>query len=475
MKGEGKGLRPWVYVASSEGTFRTLHRWSGPLLVVFFLSLPWWRWGGERLLHVDIPARRMEFFGLIFGATDTLLLFVLAITAALGLGLMTAVAGRLWCGWLCPQTVFLETMIRPIEAWLEGDRGARMRLDAGPWNATRWRKKLVKWFIFGAVSLVLSMTFVSFFSDPWALFSGRASVTAYAFVAFFTFVLAFDLFWFREQFCNYLCPYARIQGVLTDRHSWVIAYDEKRGEPRLQRGDRSGHAEVMQRGGCVDCNRCVTVCPQGIDIREGFQLECIACGHCIDACTAVMERNGKATLVHYTSEARMAGKPARPWRPRPLLYGGLMVLLLGLGAFHMADRGAADATITRARGGEATWSADGREMNRYDVHLWNHGRTETHFVLSLRDWPEAEIAAPGGQLSLQPGDHRVVPVFVLAPPDDARARAHTFSFVAAAGETRIQRQATFLRPAQPRTEGPESPVNPPLEAGDEEPYTRSSP
>ena len=447
MLGEGKGLRPWVYYASSKGPFRTLHQWTGPLLIAFFLSLPWLQVGGERLLRIDILGRRLDLLGMTFGATDTRFLLVIVLTAALGLGLLTALAGRLWCGWLCPQTVFLEGLIRPIEAWLEGDRGARMRLDKAPWSLSKALRKGAKWSLFIGIAFLLSMTFVAVFSDPWRLWSAQAGPAAYAFVLGFTFLLAFDLGWFREQFCNYLCPYARIQGVLTDEHSWVIAYDTKRGEPRLRREGTTKPA-VLARGGCVDCTRCVTVCPQGIDIREGFQLECIACGHCIDACSEVMGKHGFPSLVTYTTEARQRGEKARTLRVRPMAYVLLITGILGFGLAQFAARGDIEARFSRGRGGEVGYAADGREQNRFQVHLWNHGAEATAFTLHITDWPEAQLVAPAAQLVMDAGAHRSVPVFVLVPAEGDHPALHDFHVEVRAGSHVIERAATFMRPSR---------------------------
>jgi len=439
-------LREKVYYGWSTGKFRRLHQWSGPPLIAFFLAIPWLTLGGERFLRIDILARRLDLMGFTFGATDTRFILVIALTLALSLGLLAAVAGRIWCGWLCPQTVFLEGIIRPIERWIEGERGERMRRDRAPLTTSTVLMKTLKNGIFALTSLVLALTFVSVFGEPVALWTGKASVTAYAFVAGFTLIVAVDLIWFRELFCNNLCPYARIQSVLMDEHSWVIAYDRSRGEPRLVRKSDNAR-EVIDRGGCIDCNRCVTVCPQAIDIRNGLQIECIGCGHCIDACTEVLGRHGHPTLISYTTEAVSKGETPHTLRARPVAYAVMIAIVLGLGLTALISRGAIDARFTPGRHTEPSLAQDGREQNHFDVHLWNHSRTQQTFRLSIDDWDDATIAVPATRLVVPAGEHSVVPLFVLVPPEAPHPRVHTFTFVAEAGDTVVRREANFIRPA----------------------------
>ena len=275
------GARRWVVPLASRGRFSSWHRRTAAVLFAILLVGPWLTWGGEPLVRFDVPARRVHLLGQLFQASDGVLLMLAALLAAFGLFFFTTIFGRLWCGYACPQSVFMINLVFPVEEWIEGPRGVRAARDRGPWTLGRAWRKLAKWSVLLVLAGVISASFMGFFQPAAEVWTGRASGTTYGVVGFFTFLWFWDFAWYREQTCNVVCPYARFQSALVDDESLVISYDAPRGEPR-------GRA-AKARGGCIDCDRCVAVCPQGIDIRDGFQLECIACGKCIDACTDVID------------------------------------------------------------------------------------------------------------------------------------------------------------------------------------------
>jgi cytochrome c oxidase accessory protein FixG len=449
MIGDGHGKRPWVYQASSTGFFRSVHRYSGAVLLAIFFATPWIRLGGLPVFLMDLPGRRVFLLGETFTALDTRFLLVAGLLASIGLGLFTAIAGRIWCGYLCPQTVFLEEIIRRIETWVEGDRGARRKLDMEPWTRSKATKKAVKWSLFVLVCVVLAMNTMAYFIEASVLWSFQAPTVTYTLVAILAGLLYFDLAWFREQFCNYLCPYARVQGVLTDIHSLTIGYDTRRGEPRLGTAGVKKQ-DVFGRGGCVDCNKCVAVCPQGIDIRDGFQLECIACGHCIDACTSVMAKFEVPSLIQYTTEARLRDLKEARNRVRPWVYAGIMAAVASAGLFFFFTRETYDARIIRMRGTYGELREDGRVQNTFDAHIWNNRPEERVFTVSAEGLDGAEVISALTEIRIPANSDRQFPVFVVAPRGTANQRSVPFELVVHSGDETLEQDATFIVPgAQP--------------------------
>lgn len=317
-----KGKRVYLYPDDiKQGHYRNLRVKLRAFLVIFFLFLPWIKIQGHQAVLLDIPHRRFAILGLTFWAHDApIFLFVLGILA-FGIFLVTALLGRIWCGWACPQTVFIDGVFRRIERWIEGDSVERRKLDDGPWNENKVFKKILKWFLFLLVSLVITHSFLAYFvgTDELLVMIRRPpleNITSFLVMAASTAVILFDFGWFREQFCVIVCPYGRFQSVLMDDDSWAVMYDEKRGEPR-----RGRVPEGKSEGDCVNCYRCVQVCPTGIDIRRGLQLECIACTACIDACDEVMDRLGKEQgLIRYDTLTQMSGKKVQWLRARTVIY-----------------------------------------------------------------------------------------------------------------------------------------------------------
>jgi cytochrome c oxidase accessory protein FixG len=418
------GTRQWVYVQHVDGRFQRIRRWTFLGLHLILFGLPWLKVNGNPALLFDLPGRRLYAFGATFTASDTILLLLGLLFLAFTLFFFTALFGRLWCGYACPQTVLLDAWVHPVERWIEGERTTRIRRDAGGWTWDRARRKAAKWALFALAAFVVSMSFMSFFTPARELWTLQAGTASYAFVAFFTAVWFLDFTWFREQFCNYLCPYARFQSVLVDDDTLTIAYDPARGEPR---GVLRDGVPAKEDGRCIACSKCVVVCPTGIDIRDGFQLECIGCARCIDACADVMGRFGHRSLIAYGSLAALQGERPRLWRPRTIGYAALLLALTTATAGLLATRVPFDASVSRAPGSLYTVDADGWVRNTYLLRISNNlpGAPVT-FTLDLDGVDGAQLVAP--HLELEATEGRTVPVAVRVPAALASARTLPLRF-----------------------------------------------
>jgi cytochrome c oxidase accessory protein FixG len=410
-----------------RGTFLLLH-------VVLF-GAPWITVSGHPLAQLDLPGRRVFLFGSVFTPSDTIFLALLLYFLAFALFFFTAVFGRVWCGYACPQTVFLESWIRPIEIWIEGDRSQRKRRDGQSMSFDRVWRKLAKWSVFAAVAFMLAMAIMSLFAGARPLWTGEASATAYGLVAVLTAVWYADFMWFREQFCIYLCPYARFQSALTDSETLLVSYDEPRGDPRdSKRGPE---------GGCIDCKKCVVVCPQGIDIRDGFQLECIQCARCIDACESVMSKFEQPTLVRYSSIRRDEGLPKRRLRPRMVVYGGLMTSLVAIAVVLLVGRVPFEATVNRAPGSLYTLDADGYVRNTYLLQITNNepGVEEALYGVRLDGLDGAQVLTP--PLMLKAEETRTIPLIIRVPEDELDDRTIPFRVIITSPTAELQIPTTF--------------------------------
>jgi cytochrome c oxidase accessory protein FixG len=430
------GNRHWVYAQQITGRFRTLrHRTSIVLQLILFVT-PWLRIKGHPALMVDLPARRVYALGAMYTARDTLLLLLILLFLAFALFFFTSLFGRLWCGYACPQTVFLEEWIRPLEHWIEGSRGLQMKRDKGAWDFDRIWRKSAKWSLYALAAVVVSMTLASYFEDARILWTGGGSSAMYAIVGIFAAVWFLDFAWFREQFCNYLCPYARFQSALTDDESLLLVYEIARGEPR-------GGPDATTTGRCIECSKCVAVCPQGIDIRNGFQLECISCGACIDACDDVLGRLGHQGLIRYDSMAKQQGKKVRLLRPRTIAYGGLLTGLAAAAVAVLLARMPFEATFSRAPGSLFTVDADGWLRNTYLMRITNNDPAlgERAYSVTIDGLPGATLTAPDTRLG--PAESRTFPVVIRVPPDDDLPRTVPFHVLVSGPDGKLTLNATF--------------------------------
>jgi cytochrome c oxidase accessory protein FixG len=398
------GTRQWVYPLAVDGRFQRLRRWTFLALHVVLFVIPWVTVAGHPALLFDLEDRRLYAFGAIFTAADTILLLLMLLFLAFSLFFFTSLYGRIWCGYACPQTVFLDAWIRPLERWIEGDRALRRRRDQSGWSPDLVWRKAAKWTVFALVSLVTAMAFMSFFAGARELWTGRAGPVEYALVGIFTVGWFLDFAWFREQFCNFLCPYARFQSALVDDETVQISYDARRGEPR--------GAGARAEGRCIACNRCVAVCPAGIDIRDGFQLECIACARCVDACEDVMGDLGHESLVRYSTLAADQGRPTRRLRPRTVVYAGLLTGLAAVWTGLVLTHSPFEAGVSRAPGSLFTVDTDGAVRNTYLLRITNNDADPEpiSFTVEVEGLAGAEVLAQDVRLGST--ESRTLPLVV---------------------------------------------------------------
>jgi cytochrome c oxidase accessory protein FixG len=414
------GSRYFLHPADVRGRWMALRRLAGWLLIAFYVALPWIPVNGYPALFLDIVNRRFHVFGLTLAAQDLWVLFF-GIT---GLGFLlfftTALLGRIWCGWACPYTVFLEQVFRRIERWTDGDAPARRALDAAPWSGSKIARRALKHGLYFLCATAIAHVFLSYFVSLPGLYGQMregplAHPLAFGIVAFLTLVLWFCFGWFREQFCIILCPYGRIQSALTDDDTVIIGYDERRGEPRGHK-DHGG-------GDCIDCRRCVHVCPTGIDIRNGLQLECIGCAACIDACDEIMAKVGRPRgLIRYDSLNGLAGRRRRIVRPRILVYSALGLVGLGaLGAIAHQRARPFNVTLTRtSKAGAAAFFVDAAAVrNIYQIRFLNKRNQPATFRFELAPGtPDGFVLADAGrQFELAPLGELSRPCVVAVPRD----------------------------------------------------------
>ena len=390
-----------VYPRSVTGLFSNW-RWGMVWFTqLIFYGTCWLEWNGRQAVLFHIIERKFYLFGLVLWPQDVLYLALLLIISAYALFLVTAIGGRLFCGYVCPQTVYTEILLW-IEAKIEGERPARMKLDKGPRNARWFRLKALKHALWLAVALWTGFTFVGYFTPIREL---SMSALTFGFgpwewfwILFYAAFLYMQAGFLREQVCKYMCPYARFQGVMFDPDTLVISYDPERGEPRALR-KKGVDYKATGLGDCVDCGQCVQVCPTGIDIRDGLQMECIACAACIDVCDQVMDKVGYPRgLIRYSTEAALekhyTSKDilAHLMRPRTLIYGGILMAIIMATAWSMATRVPLKVDIMRDRAMLSREADDGRIENIYTIHLSNTGETAHRFALAVSGIDGVEIA-----------------------------------------------------------------------------------
>ena len=452
-----------IYPRAVSGWF-VKWRW----LLVFatqlvFYGLPWLAWGERQAVLFDLAARRFYLFGLVLYPQDFIYLTALLIISAYALFLFTAVAGRLWCGYACPQTVYTEIFMW-IERRFEGDRIARMKLDAAPWTFDKlWRKagKQAAWI---ALGLWTGFTLVGYFTPIRTLWAEAFTLNfgpwEWFWVLFYGFATYGNAGFMREQVCKYMCPYARFQSAMFDKDTLIISYDGARGEPRGSRG-RKADPRKLGLGDCIDCGLCVQVCPTGIDIRKGLQYECIGCAACVDVCDGVMDKMGYPRgLVRYATQNSMAQGLSRGqmWRrvlrPRVLVYTAVLVLVCLALAISIASRSPFRVDVVRDRGALARIVEDGRLENGYRLQVMNATERRQRYRIEVSGLAEARVVG-NAQVELGPAEARWVPLAVQVPPgtaDRAGPGAHAIRFeivrLSADGEApaAVSEPSTFVIP-----------------------------
>ena len=453
-----------IYPRSVSGVFANW-RWGMVFLTqIVFYGLPWLEWGQRQMVLFDLGARRFYIFGLVLYPQDFIYLTGMLVVSALSLFLFTAVAGRLWCGYACPQTVYTEIFLW-IERKFEGDRSAQMRRDAQPLSLDKAWRKAGKQLAWVAVALWTGFTFVGYFTPIRSLgldfAQGNVGPWGIFWTGFYAFATYGNAGFMREQVCKYMCPYARFQSAMFDKDTLIVTYDAERGEPRGARSRKADPAK-LNLGACTDCSLCVQVCPTGIDIRKGLQYECIGCAACIDVCNGVMDKmEYPRGLIRYDTENSLAQNLSRGqvWRrvlrPRVIIYS---VILLGLATAFVAGlamRSPVRLDVVRDRATLAQVVEHGVVENIYRLHVMNATESPQRYRLSVQGLPGIVLQAPES-IEVAPAEARWVTVAARVPPETAERAGpgvHAVEFVAeqlpGSGEARAARvasESTFIVP-----------------------------
>ncbi len=353
-----EGKRAWVFPKKPSGKFYEYRKYVSYALLLFLVASPFIKINGNQFLMFNVLERRFNIFGFPFWPQDFHLFVISMIIGVIFIALFTVAFGRIFCGWMCPQTIFLEMVFRRIEYWIDGDRGAQIKLDRQEWNAEKIRKRVLKWVIFFIISFLIANVFLAYLIGSDRLIQyitdgPMLHISTMISLLIFTAVFYFVFAWFREQVCIIACPYGRMQGVLLDNKSIVVAYDHKRGEGEIGRKKwrKNEDRSALGHGDCIDCFQCVNVCPTGIDIRNGTQLECVNCTACIDECDTIMEKvNLPKGLIRYASEDEIVKKEKFKFTPRLKGYTAVLVILIGVLVGMLFLRNDVEATVLRLPG-----------------------------------------------------------------------------------------------------------------------------
>jgi cytochrome c oxidase accessory protein FixG len=443
--------RQKIYPREVHGRFARLRVISIITLLGLFYALPWIDWDGRQSVLFDLPARKFHVFGLTFWPQDFLLLAFLLMLAALSLFFFTAIAGRLWCGYACPQTVWTEVFLW-MERMIEGDRIAQMRLDNKPMSWKKFRIKATKHAVWIIFSLHTGATFIGYFVPIRELTSQIMTLELGAWATFWMLFYGFATYgnagWMREQVCIYMCPYARFQSAMFDDDTMVVSYDAKRGEPRGRRrfDDEEKRAQL---GDCINCTLCVQVCPTGIDIRDGLQYECIGCSACIDACNDVMDKVGyEPGLIRYTTQNLIEGKPSRIIRPRIVIYGTILLSLTGLFIYIAGTRTPLALDVIRDRN-QLYRESRGMIENVYKLKIINMDEQPHTYSLSVSGIDDIRLELEQAKIRVDSGKVMALPVRLLVREDTLTSRSSDIEFTLTATadpELSVSEHARFIGP-----------------------------
>ncbi len=434
-----EGKRNFINPKKPKGKLYNLRtRFSIFYLLVFF-TIPFIKVHGEPLFMLNVLERKFIIFGMVFWPQDFFIFGIAMLTFVLFVILFTVVVGRVFCGWACPQTIFMEMVFRKIEYWIDGDSGRQKKLREMPWNAEKFRKRALKFILFFIISFIIANFFLAYLISMDKLIgyieNPASNVGTLISLMVFTTVFFFVYWWFREQVCIVVCPYGRLQGVLLDKNSIIVAYDDKRGEPRSKIKKKDDHDckctdckeegackniaakfetyTAVRPGDCIDCMACVRVCPTGIDIRNGTQLECINCTACIDACDAIMTGIHQPTgLIRYASENSIAKAVRLTFTTRIKSYTAVLSLLLALLIFLLISRTDLDVTLMRTAGMTYTSLPDGRIANLYSLKLVNKTHNDIPFTLKLENMAGEITLVGSSNLTVKKEDYSNLQFFV---------------------------------------------------------------
>jgi cytochrome c oxidase accessory protein FixG len=449
-----------VYPREVHGIFASLRTLGVAVLLGLYYGIAWLSWDGHQAVLLDLPARKFYIFGLTFWPQDFFYFAWLLVIAALALFYVTSLAGRLWCGYACPQTVWTEIFLW-IERKIEGSRNQQIKRDKGGMTPAKLRIKATKHFVWIVFSLYTGFTFVGYFTPIRDLTAAMIDFNLGPWETFWVFFYGFATYgnagWMREQVCIYMCPYARFQSAMFDHDTLVIAYDEQRGDPR---GSRKKSVDPRQAGlgDCVDCTLCVQVCPTGIDIRDGLQYECIGCAACVDVCDQVMDKMGyNKGLVRYTTENAMAGRPTRIIRSRTIMYT-ILLLVLSLGLIYaISERTPLQLDVIRDRNTLYRETPQGLVENVYILKIINMGERARHYRVTVSGaesgLDDLQLVMPAPLVEVPAGEVASLAVSVQVDPVQLKRAANQIDFILTAEDDPTltgSRKARFLGPVMSR-------------------------
>ncbi len=484
---DAEGKRRWVFPKKPDGRYYHWRSLVSYVLLAILFGLPWIRVGGEPMFLFNVLERRFIFFGLHFTPQDFHLFAILMVTAMVFIVLFTAVFGRLFCGWVCPQTIFMEMVFRKIEYWIEGDANTQKRLAKADWTAEKVRKKVFKHGLFLVISAFIAHTFLAYIIGSEALVDLLQQSPLEAPGGFLAIVVFIGIFYavfayMREQVCIVICPYGRLQGVLLDDDSVNVIYDYVRGEPRgkIERGkpkrtsctscescresnnacsdrilknieDNLASTDIAPppKGDCIDCGLCVQVCPTGIDIRNGIQMECINCTACMDACDAVMTKIDRPLgLIRYDSERGVSKGVRRIWTPRVMAYSAVLLALIALNVVLLGNRDGVDVILLRTPGSMYHTEADTAVSNLYTYQIVNKTGKDLPLTFNVSDGSEATVRLVGAPPMAPPGEIVEGALFLVVPTTRETPYPDNISLSVQSGSEELQRITTsFLHPS----------------------------
>lgn len=443
--------REKIYTRAFTGVFRNLRMGGGVVLFLLYFGTVWLNWGTHQAVWWNLPERKFYIFGATFWPQDFILLSGILIVSAFGLFFITVFAGRVWCGYTCPQSVWTWVFMW-CEKVTEGDRHQRIKLDKAPMNGNKFARKCAKHSLWLLIGLVTGLTFVGYFSPIrqllQAFFTGEADGWAYFWVGFFTLATYANAGWLREQVCIYMCPYARFQSVMFDKDTLIVSYDPRRGE---QRGARKKETDYKAEGlgDCIDCTMCVQVCPTGIDIRDGLQIECIGCAACIDACDAIMDKmDYPRGLISYTTEHNLSGQVTHTLRPRLIGYGLVLLAMIGglTGAFLTRSLVGFDVSKDRVLYRE---NAEGRIENVYSLKIMNKDQIDHTYMLDATGLPDLKLQGRR-EIKVPAGEIISLPVELSVAPEQLQSSTNEVSFVLRdieQSDTEVHAKSCFIGPS----------------------------
>ncbi len=449
--------RKEIYPREIQGRYASLRWffvWATQLL---FYGLPWLEWNGRQAVLFDLGARKFYIFGIVLWPQDFIYLAALLIISAYALFLFTAIFGRVWCGFTCPQTVYTEIFMW-IERKIEGNRSARMRLDRQPMSVEKFSRKTAKHVVWGALALWTGFTFVGYFTPIKVLAESVAALSLgpweWFWVVFYSFATYGNAGWMREQVCKYMCPCARFQSAMFDKDSLIITYDTDRGEPRGARSKSEGGGG-KPLGDCIECSMCVQVCPTGIDIRNGLQYDCIGCAACVDACNSVMDKIGAPRgLVRYWTDHAMANRWATPeivrhaFRPRVLIYSAVLLVIVGVFFGTLLTRTPVKMDVIRDRGSMGREVDDGQIENVYRLQIMNTDEASHRFRIGVEGIASVHLMG-ASEVELGATESRAVPVSVRTDAGQGEKGSNKIYFTLTAvdnPQVQVKEKAVFFVP-----------------------------